>query len=93
MYWIETPSLGLITFPDLWLLELTPELHTQDLQDNALIDSTENITSNFDLVKVYCILNESHNSQVTISSLLKRETVWSWETAGLFPKRTQKLDH
>ena len=60
MYWIETPSLGLITFPDLWLLELTPELHTQDLQDNALIDSTENITSNFDLVKVYCILNESH---------------------------------
>ena len=35
---------------------------TQDLQDNALIDSSENITSNLDLVKVYCILNESHNT-------------------------------
>ena len=95
MYWIENPEFRVDYFFRFIALRIDPAArkHSEDLQDNALIDSTENITSNFDLVKVYCILNESHNSQVTIFSLLKRETVRSWETVGLFPKRTQKLDH
>ena len=71
MYWIENPEFRVDYFFRFIALRIDPAArkHSEDLQDNALIDSTENITSNFDLVKVYCILNESHNSQVTISSL------------------------
>ena len=47
-------------------LKIDPKATQEDLQDNALIDSSENITTNLDLVKVYCILNESHTTQLNI---------------------------